>query len=1217
MKIERCFVTNKLHLLLMFLVLCFTSTAFTQIDFSRDDSYYCSGKHYLRAFGTSIDNFTINIESDSDFHNKFKLCIIKSRLKLGALWLPYKYRVDMNNDGTWEQDWTSSGDLTISYYYPNPTNGISSNHTIKVEIDYSNINGQTGFKRTKYHEVTVFSTPRVYVNSENDAFVQLRNEDCTSKIPVLFVEGFDPLNDKFPETYYNLTWELVNTDLYPNNYEVFILNFHDGGRDLRLNADVLMKCIQKIHQICPNYQIAVGGLSMGGPITRYALAEMEELGGNHNVGLFMSYDSPQDGAHTNPGLQDWIKGEDPNEGVIGILQSNLNSVAAKQMLRYNTYDPTHIYRNEFYSDLNGLNGDGYPHKSYNVAVGNGNLQATHGNGSIGRHLLTLRVNDALIHDVAAVEFDCETGSKMTDITMTRYADIFSNPFIHVWYELSIIFNPSYIPTWSGLDLVNWQDDSFGNIISFDHSKFDDYVIQTTPLEHHELSNLTRNEIMNWLDLDFNIEVNYDLINGGTTNPDNYQVNILHGVPIQVEPKTVNVNGRDVTYNFLEWWDGNTTNPRTFYASHDVAKTTKMKGNLVSNSTNATASNNQRKIVRDNSGIYHLVYTDNGEVYYSSSSNGTDWNDEIQISDGHVYGDNKYPSISIGANNKYHIVWQQFNGWNAYVIKYKKQGVSGISEIGYSTQSTVKPVLANRSVFDFVNVFWNDGTGLKFKVFTDELKWSDLESVPNTNSSSYYPTVIHDGTSTYATHLAWQNGNNIYYQNMHWFVEEDEYYFNWRHYKNISDLEEVELKSNMFPSISVSADRKPVVVWQAEDTEYDRSVIVYRKKTSTASSNWGTVTEFYGSYISYRPAIATYENSYTNASIVWKTHTNQIKLVSNEEEEWGSIQNVSNYGYDPNISTQGILSQMIFRKYNSLPYFIKTEFTGILKGTTSNFANISRTAVFPIHAFQNGDTLNTRDVGKVVFEIEKIEIDNSIPIPFTSINDTLLDQPFFRTSTIITNSRINLQYDLKLKDVNVQQITRNISNYSGDLITVVLKDSKSGTVLRKFHKININDLLLNQRIKNVLNIDLGNYVNKPVIVEVLFNTNPKIQFEQKRKIAYEDSETPVNKTFGTESTITSNQPITEFHLSDCYPNPFNPTTNISFDIPELSTVSLIVYDIQGKSVSNLFNGQIDVGKYTEKFNGSNLSSGIYFYEMVAKVNTTGKTFRQVKRMLLIK
>jgi hypothetical protein len=301
--------------LLSVFIICFTNSVFSQSAFNRNDNYDFRGKHHFSLYGSTIDNLNIHIESNSDFR-KFKF-YAKSRywIWLGDAYFVTRMRVDMNSDGIWEQEWTTSDEINVSYNYPNPPNGISANHTITVEIHFVNLNGDP-YYRIRSHQITIFSTPRVYVDSDNNSFIQLRNEDATPKIPVLMVEGFDPLNEKFAEDYYNLTWELVNTDLYPIGYEVFILNFSDGGTDLRDNAVVLLKALEKIHEICPSYKIALAGLSMGGPIGRYALANKESQGGTHNVGLFLSYDSPQYGAHLNPGLQDWIYEQDPgNESI--------------------------------------------------------------------------------------------------------------------------------------------------------------------------------------------------------------------------------------------------------------------------------------------------------------------------------------------------------------------------------------------------------------------------------------------------------------------------------------------------------------------------------------------------------------------------------------------------------------------------------------------------------------------------------------------------------------------------------------------------------------------------------------------------------------------------------------------------------------------------------------------------------------------------------------
>ncbi len=84
----------------------------------------------------------------------------------------------------------------------------------------------------------------------------------------------------------------------------------------------------------------------------------------------------------------------------------------------------------------------------------------------------------------------------------------------------------------------------------------------------------------------------------------------------------------------------------------------------------------------------------------------------------------------------------------------------------------------------------------------------------------------------------------------------------------------------------------------------------------------------------------------------------------------------------------------------------------------------------------------------------------------------------------------------------------------------------------------------------------------------------------------------------------------------YPNPFNPVTKIKFDIPsnvkrQTSNVKLIVYDVVGKEVQILVNQKLSPGSYDVEFDGSNFSSGIYFYKLEAG------NFIETKRMVLIK
>lgn len=86
---------------------------------------------------------------------------------------------------------------------------------------------------------------------------------------------------------------------------------------------------------------------------------------------------------------------------------------------------------------------------------------------------------------------------------------------------------------------------------------------------------------------------------------------------------------------------------------------------------------------------------------------------------------------------------------------------------------------------------------------------------------------------------------------------------------------------------------------------------------------------------------------------------------------------------------------------------------------------------------------------------------------------------------------------------------------------------------------------------------------------------------------------------------------EFMLQQNYPNPFNPVTNIRFSIPKSGNVRLIVYDIAGKQVAELVNGELSAGEYNADFDASGLASGVYFYELITS------EFTGVKKMVLIK
>ena len=88
-------------------------------------------------------------------------------------------------------------------------------------------------------------------------------------------------------------------------------------------------------------------------------------------------------------------------------------------------------------------------------------------------------------------------------------------------------------------------------------------------------------------------------------------------------------------------------------------------------------------------------------------------------------------------------------------------------------------------------------------------------------------------------------------------------------------------------------------------------------------------------------------------------------------------------------------------------------------------------------------------------------------------------------------------------------------------------------------------------------------------------------------------------------------VNKFRLSQNYPNPFNPTTTIRYAIPQKSNITIKVYDILGKEITTLVNEEKSIGNHEVNFNGTNLSSGIYFYRM------TSGSFTETKKLILFK
>ena len=86
---------------------------------------------------------------------------------------------------------------------------------------------------------------------------------------------------------------------------------------------------------------------------------------------------------------------------------------------------------------------------------------------------------------------------------------------------------------------------------------------------------------------------------------------------------------------------------------------------------------------------------------------------------------------------------------------------------------------------------------------------------------------------------------------------------------------------------------------------------------------------------------------------------------------------------------------------------------------------------------------------------------------------------------------------------------------------------------------------------------------------------------------------------------------KFRLFQNYPNPFNPTTTIRYQLPQAAHVIVAIYDLQGRLVETLVNGEKAAGRYSVQWHAANMPSGVYFYRIQA-----GR-FTAAKKLLLLK
>jgi len=329
----------------------------------------------------------------------------------------------------------------------------------------------------------------------------------------------------------------------------------------------------------------------------------------------------------------------------------------------------------------------------------------------------------------------------------------------------------------------------------------------------------------------------------------------------------------------------------------------------------------------------------------------------------------------------------------------------------------------------------------------------------------------------------------------------------------------------------------------------------------------------------KPYYVDFDNSYNIIDASSKPGYNRTELALERVNSSGSLD--WNYRYSYNGSGSDI--PYTFKSYNDYKIFVAGK--------------------------HNGDLLLLKLTPS---------LSNSVTLSRNNLNKPILD-----SQIVYDTVNFNIPAGSYVKDVNVT-IDSLLHTATGDLEIYLLHGDKTDTLVYRrggFFDNFIGTHLDDTASLNICSNGIPPYTGyfKPCDALSQFNFLPAngpwiLKIYDRRS-----PDTGVLKRWSIslsyESPIGINQISSEvpntYGLHQNYPNPFNPLTKIKFSVAKTSDVEIIVYDILGREIDKLVNQSLTPGIYETDFDGSKLSSGIYFYKLITQ------EFTETKKMVLVK
>jgi hypothetical protein len=396
-------------------------------------------------------------------------------------------------------------------------------------------------------------------------------------------------------------------------------------------------------------------------------------------------------------------------------------------------------------------------------------------------------------------------------------------------------------------------------------------------------------------------------------------------------------------------------------------------------------------------------------------------------------------------------------------------------------------------------------------------------------------------------------------------------------------------SSESPSLAVSGSVVHVVWYDNRDGNWE----IYYKRSIDAGVSWGADIRLSNNIAnSFRPSVAV---SGSVIHVIWYDERDgnweiYYKRSTDAGTSWGTDTRLTNntaYSFVPSVAVSGSVAHVVWwdeRDGNAEIYYKRSTDAGINWGADTRLTNNTASSNSPSVAISSS----------VVYVVWYDNRDGNNEIYYKRSTDAGVN---WGADIRLTNNIANSQYS-------------SITVY-GPGVHVVWQDNSDGNW--EIYYKRSTDSGVNWGADIRLTNNSGSSVTPSVavfgsVVHVVWKDNS----DGNDEIYYKR-----NPTGNVGIQNISNETPSSYSLEQNYPSPFNPVTKIKFDIKKSevssqnSVVKLKVFDILGKEIATLVNEQLQPGTYEVTFDGSNLPSGIYFYQLKSE------KFSDTKKLTLLK